>query len=147
MSKVEESSTAGKETVYPINSCQTKDLFFTTNANRKEDFKDAYGHIDPMDGCYNILKLKVLDEKDDVYVSKSSTPQSENNYLKAENSVSATTVSNSSNANELVSKKLIKRKKRKHQRDFFRTLDSFKQKDTNERKILRYSFVKSTELI
>lgn len=114
MSKVEESSTAGKETVYPINSCQTKDLFFTTNANRKEDFKDAYGHIDPMDGCYNILKLKVLDEKDDVYVSKSSsTPQSENNYLKAENSVSATTVSNSSNANELVSKKLIKRKKRK----------------------------------
>lgn len=139
LSRVEASNTNGKETVYPIYSCHEKDRFFTTKANRTKDFQDVYGHINPKDGCYNILKLKVLDEK---YVNT-------NNYLKAENSVSATTLtpSNNSNTDELMSKRLIKRDKMKHQKDLFQTLNSFKQKDTNERKRLRYSFVQSTELI
>lgn len=140
LSGVETSNTTGKETVYPIYSCHEKDRFFTTKANRTKDFQDVYGHINPKDGCYNILKLKVLDEKYDVNT---------NNYLKAENSVSATTLtpSNNSNTDELMSKRLIKRDKMKHQKDLFQTLNSFKQKDTNERKRLRYSFVQSTELI
>lgn len=57
-----------------------------TKANRTDDFQDVYYHIDPMEGCYNILKLKVLDEKDVVYVSKYClTPLNEDNYLKAKN--------------------------------------------------------------
>lgn len=140
LSGVETSYTTGKETVYPIYSCHDEDLFFMTKANRTEDFQDVYGHINPKDGCYNILKLKALDEKDDFNT---------NDYMKAENSVSATTLtaSNNSNTDELMSKRLIKREQMKHQKDLFRTLNSFKQKDTNERKRLRYSFVKSTETI
>lgn len=139
-SNVEASSTTGKETVYQINSRHVKDLFLTTKANRTEEFQDEYGHIDPMAGCYNILKLKVLDEKD--YVNA-------NSYLKAEKSEFPKTItaSNSSNTEKLMSKRLIKREQLKYQKDLFRTLNSFKQKDTNERKSLRYSFVKSTELI
>lgn len=105
--KVEASSATGKKTVNPINNCQIKDLFFTTKADRTQNFQDVYGHIDPVDECYNILKLKVLDKKDDVHVSKfCSIPQIKNNYMKAENNISATTstVSNSSNADELMSK-------------------------------------------
>lgn len=140
LSGVEASNTTGKETVCPIYSCHDEDLFFMTKANKTEDFQDVYGHINPKDGCYNILKLKVLDEKDDFNT---------NDYLKPEKSVSATTLtaSNNSNTDELMSKRLIKREQTKHQKDLFRTLNTFKQKDTNERKRLRYSFFKSTELI
>lgn len=140
LSGVEASNTTGKETVYPIYSCHDEDLFFMTKANKTEDFQDVYGHIDLKDGCYNILKLKVLDEKDDCNT---------NDYLKPENSVSATTLtaSNNCNTDELMSKRLIKREQMKHQKDLFRTLNTFKQKDTYERKRLRYSFVKSPELI
>lgn len=112
LSKVEASSATGKETVNLINNCQIKD--FTTKADRTENFQDVFGHIDPMDGCYNILKLKVLDEKDDVFVSKfCSISQNKNNYMKAENNISATTstISNSSNADDLMSKNLLKRER------------------------------------
>lgn len=89
------------------------DPFVMTKANRTEDFQDVYCHIDPMEGCYNILKLKVLDEKDVVYVSKYClTPLNENNYMKAENNISSTTSNISSNidADELMSKDLINEK-------------------------------------
>lgn len=84
-----------------------------TKANRTEYFQDVYGHIDPMEGCYNILKLKVFDKKDVVYVSKYCfTPQNKNNYMKAENNISSTTSNISSNidADELMSKDLISEK-------------------------------------
>lgn len=89
LSKVEASDANSREKVYQINSCQTVGTFVMTKANRTEDFQDVYGHIDPMEGCYNILKLKVLDEKDVAYVSKSCvSPQNENYYMKAENTMS-----------------------------------------------------------
>ncbi|XP_065925229.1 uncharacterized protein [Magallana gigas] len=92
LSKVEASDANSREKVYEINSCQTVGPFVMTKANRTEDFQDVYGHIDPMEGCYNILKLKVLDEKDVAYVSKSCvSPQNENYYMKAENTISTTT--------------------------------------------------------
>lgn len=114
LSKVEASDANSTEKVYQINSCQTVGTFVMTKANRTEDFQDVYGHIDPMEGCYNILKLKVLDEKDVAYVSKSCvSPQNENYYMKAENTISTTTSKIWSNidADELMSKKLIKEKK------------------------------------
>lgn len=84
LSKVEASSANSKERNNQINSCQTVDPFVMTKANRKADFQDVYGHIDPLEGCYNILKLKVSDEKDVAYVSKSCvTHQNENYYMKA----------------------------------------------------------------
>lgn len=149
MSKVEASRTTGKETVHPNKSCQMKDLFLTTKENRTDNNKDVYGHIDQMDGCYNILKLKVLDAKDDVNVSKSCpTYQNKNYYMEAKDNVSATTsTASNSNADEIMSKTLLKREQMKHQKDLFFTLNSFKHKDTNKRKMLRYSFVKPTELI
>lgn len=107
LSGVEASNTTGKETVCPIYSCHDEDLFFMTIANKTEDFQDVYGHINPKDGCYNILKLKVLDEKDDFNT---------NDYLKPEKSASATTLtaSNNSNTDELMSNRLIKREQMKH---------------------------------
>lgn len=92
LSKVEASSANSKERNNQINSCQTVDPFVMTKANRKADFQDVYGHIDPLEGCYNILKLKVSDEKDVTYVSKSCvTHQNENYYMKAKNTISTTT--------------------------------------------------------
>lgn len=84
-----------------------------TKANRTDDFQDVYYHIDPMEGCYNILKLKVLDEKDVVYVSKYClTPLNEDNYMKAKKHISSTTsnISSSIDADELMSKDLINEK-------------------------------------
>ncbi|XP_052706527.1 uncharacterized protein LOC128181982 [Crassostrea angulata] len=91
LSKVEASDANSREKVYQINSCQTVGPFVMTKAN-KTDFQDVYGHIDPMEGCYNILKLKVLEEKDVAYVSKSCVSlQNENYYMKAENTIYTTT--------------------------------------------------------
>ncbi|XP_052705642.1 uncharacterized protein LOC128181321 [Crassostrea angulata] len=59
LSKVEASSANSKEKVYQINICQTVDPFVMTKQNGTKDFQDVYCHIDPMEGCYNILKLKV----------------------------------------------------------------------------------------
>lgn len=113
LSKVEASDANSIEKVYQINSCQTVGPFVMTKANRTEDFQDVYGHIDPMEGCYNILKLKVLEEKDVAYVSKSCvSPQNENYYMKTENTISTTTSKIWSNidADELMSNNLIKEK-------------------------------------
>lgn len=60
--KVETSSANSKEKVSPITSCQTMDPFIMTKANRTEDFQETYGHVNIMEGCYNVLKLKVLNE-------------------------------------------------------------------------------------
>lgn len=62
LSKVETSSANSKEKVYPINSCQTMDPFIMTKANKTEDFQETYGLVNLMEGCYNVIKLKVLYE-------------------------------------------------------------------------------------
>eukprot|EP00105_Crassostrea_gigas_P034130 XP_019918278.1 PREDICTED: uncharacterized protein LOC105317083 [Crassostrea gigas] len=58
----------------------------------------------------------------------------------------ASSVSNIFKTKNHESKPSIHREKRKHQKELLRALDEFKKESTRDRKKLRYSFTKSTEL-
>eukprot|EP00105_Crassostrea_gigas_P002718 XP_011415346.1 PREDICTED: uncharacterized protein LOC105319497 [Crassostrea gigas] len=66
--------------------------------------------------------------------------------VKEDTSHVASSVSNIVKTEKLESKPSIHREKRKHQKELLRALDEFKKGSTRDRKKLRYSFTKSTEL-
>nr|XP_034328435.1 uncharacterized protein LOC117680566 [Crassostrea gigas] len=66
--------------------------------------------------------------------------------VKEDTSQMASSVSNIVKTEKLESKPSIHREKRKHQKELLRALDEFKKGSTRDRKKLRYSFTKSTEL-
>ncbi|XP_065924023.1 uncharacterized protein [Magallana gigas] len=111
--------------------------------------RNAYGCDDSMDGAYNILKLTVSDKNDHMQIpNNSSTPLEIQNMtnVKEDTSQVASSVSNIVKTEKHESKPSIHREKRKHQKELLRALDEFKKGSTRDRKKLRYSFTKSTEL-
>lgn len=131
------------ETSY--DKCQTTDL----NDKTETTSQNGYGHVDSSVGAYNILKLTVSDKNGHMQLTNNnSTPSEILHTTKVDNNTSrvAPIVSNIVKKKDRKSKKIIKREKRKHQKELLRTLDEFKKGSTRDRKKLRFSFTKSTEL-
>ncbi|XP_065924026.1 uncharacterized protein [Magallana gigas] len=137
------SQTNDTETSY--DKCQTT----VSNNMTETTSRNDYGCDDSMDGAYNILKLTVSDKNDHMQIPNNcSTPFKIQNMtnVKEDTSHVASSVSNIVKTEKLESKPSIHREKRKHQKELLRALDEFKKGSTRERKKLRYSFTKSTEL-
>nr|XP_034328441.1 uncharacterized protein LOC117689964 isoform X2 [Crassostrea gigas] len=91
----------------------------------------------------------VSDKNDHMQIpNNSSTPLEIQNMtnVKEDTSQVASSVSNIVKTEKHESKPSIHREKRKHQKELLRVLDEFKKGSTRDRKKLRYSFTKSTEL-
>nr|XP_034328436.1 uncharacterized protein LOC105319503 isoform X1 [Crassostrea gigas] len=91
----------------------------------------------------------VSDKNDHMQIpNNSSTPLEIQNMtnVKEDTSQVASSVSNIVKTEKHESKPSINREKRKHQKELLRALDEFKKGSTRDRKKLRYSFTKSTEL-
>nr|XP_034328432.1 uncharacterized protein LOC105341049 isoform X2 [Crassostrea gigas] len=91
----------------------------------------------------------VWDKNDHMQIpNNSSTPLEIQNMtnVKEDTSQVASSVSNIVKTEKHESKPSIHREKRKHQKELLRALDEFKKGSTRDRKKLRYSFTKSTEL-
>eukprot|EP00105_Crassostrea_gigas_P035214 XP_019919362.1 PREDICTED: uncharacterized protein LOC105319503 isoform X2 [Crassostrea gigas] len=133
------------DTMTSYDKCHTSvsnNMTETTSGN-------AYGCDDSMDGVYNILKLTVSDKNDHMQIpNNSSTPLEIQNMtnVKEDTSQMASSVSNLAKTKNHESKLSIHREKKKHKKELLRALDEFKQESTRDRKKLRYSFTKSTEL-
>nr|XP_019919363.2 uncharacterized protein LOC117680450 isoform X1 [Crassostrea gigas] len=140
---VDLSQTNDTETSY--DKCQTT----VSNNMTEPTSRNAYGCDDSMDGAYNILKLTVSDKNDHMQFPNNSSPPLEIQNMtnvKEDTSQVASSVSNIVKTEKHESKPSIRREKRKHQKELLRALDEFKTGSTRDRKKLRYSFTKSTEL-
>ncbi|XP_065926078.1 uncharacterized protein [Magallana gigas] len=157
MAPIENSRYSISKTPRTIDSSQTYDTetsygkCHTTVSNNMTETtsRNAYGCDDSMDGTYNILKLTVSDKNEHMLIpNNTSSPLEIQKHTKVHEDTSqmASSVSNIVKTKNHESKPLIHREKKKHQKELLRALDEFKQGSTKERKKLRYSFTKSTEL-
>uniref|UniRef100_A0A8W8IRP2 TNFR-Cys domain-containing protein n=1 Tax=Magallana gigas TaxID=29159 RepID=A0A8W8IRP2_MAGGI len=140
---IDSSQTYDTETGY--DKCQTT----VSNNMTETTSRNDYGCDDSMDGAYNILKLTVSDKNEHMLIpNNTSSPLEIQKHTKVHEDTSqmASSVSNIVKTKNHESKPLIHREKKKHQKELLRALDEFKQGSTKERKKLRYSFTKSTEL-
>eukprot|EP00105_Crassostrea_gigas_P035215 XP_019919363.1 PREDICTED: uncharacterized protein LOC105319502 [Crassostrea gigas] len=140
---IDSSQTYDTETSY--DKCQTT----VSNNMTETTSRNAYGCDDSMDGAYNILKLTVSDKNEHMQIpNNTSTPLEIQKHTNVHEDTSqmASSVSNIVKTKNHESKPSIHREKKKHQKEFLRALDEFKQGSTRDRKKLRYSFTKSTEL-
>ncbi|XP_065924018.1 uncharacterized protein [Magallana gigas] len=91
----------------------------------------------------------VSDKNDHMQIPNNrSTPLEIQNMTNVKEDISqvVSSVSNIVKTEKHESKPSIHREKRKHQKELLRVLDEFKKGSTRDRKKLRYSFTKSTEL-
>uniref|UniRef100_A0A8W8IV89 Uncharacterized protein n=1 Tax=Magallana gigas TaxID=29159 RepID=A0A8W8IV89_MAGGI len=140
---IDSSQTYDTETSY--GKCQTT----VSNNMTETTSRNAYGCDDSMDGAYNILKLTVSDKNEHMQIpNNTSTPLEIQKHTNVHEDTSqmASSVSNIVKTKNHESKPSIHREKKKHQKEFLRALVEFKQGSTRDRKKLRYSFTKSTEL-
>ncbi|XP_052704728.1 uncharacterized protein LOC128180626 isoform X1 [Crassostrea angulata] len=137
------SQTYDTETSY--GKCQTT----VSNNMTETTSRNDYGCDDSMDGAYKILKVTVSDKNEHMQIpNKTSTPLEIQKHTNVHEDTSqmASSVSNIVKTKNHESKPSIHREKKKHQKELLRALDEFKQGSTRDRKKLRYSFTKSTEL-